>query len=122
MTIEEIFDQHLRNDYSALFYTPPIYKNSYSYLFIEPAEIISARNGEELLSSFDLIQQQIKKGRLGFGFLTYEAGFFFEKKLFDFIEDDNSTVLQFCFFDKENIKIFKSNELDFSKISFDKKL
>ncbi|MCL5027773.1 MAG: aminodeoxychorismate synthase component I [Bacteroidetes bacterium] len=113
MTIEEVFDQYLRNDYSALFYTPPIYKNSFSYLFIEPAEIISARNGEELLSSFDLIQQQLKKGRTGFGFITYEAGYYFEKKLSSLAEEDNSTVLQFCFFDEARVKKFKSEELDF---------
>ncbi len=113
MTIEEVFDQYLRSDYSALFYTPPIYKNSYSYLFIEPAEIISARNEEELLSSFDLIQQQLKKGRTGFGFITYEVGYYFEKKLSRLEEENDSTVLQFCFFDEAKIKKFKSEELDF---------
>ena len=120
MTIEEVFDRYLQNDHSALFYTPPIYKNSYSYLFIEPAEIISAQNKEELFRSFDFIQQQIKMGRVGYGFLTYEAGYLFEKKLWGHIEQDDSTILQFCFFDKENIKIFKSIELDFSEKSINK--
>ncbi len=113
MTIEKIFNEYLAKEYSALFYTPPVYEKGNCYLFVEPDEVITARNRDELFEAFDLIQKQIENGRIGYGFLTYEAGHFFEEKLLQLGTENNSVLLRFCFFDNTKVRIVKPEELDF---------
>jgi len=120
MTIEKIFEEYLQNDNSAFFYTPPIYRNSFSYLFYNPCSIITAGNSQELLDSFDIITCQIKSGKAGFGYLVYEAGYFFEQKFEKLRDVDSPLLLKFCFFDDKNIWKIKSSELDFVSGGFEK--
>ena len=112
MTIETIFNGYLNNKNSAFFYTPPIYKDSYSYLFINPIETITAGNGNELIDSFKMIEGQKKLGRIGYGYIKYEAGLYLENKLKKLRKDSDSELLKFYFFDKSNVIKIKSNEID----------
>jgi para-aminobenzoate synthetase/4-amino-4-deoxychorismate lyase len=113
MTIETIFNEYLNKKNSAFFYTPPIYKDSYSYLFKNPEETITAGNRNELIDSFKMIEEQIKLGRIGYGFLKYEAGLYLENKLRKLRRDSDSDFLKFYLFDKSNVIKIKSNEIDF---------
>jgi para-aminobenzoate synthetase/4-amino-4-deoxychorismate lyase len=121
MTIETIFNEYLNNEYSALFYTPVIYNDSFSYLFKNPNIIITAKNQDELINSFDLMEIQLKKGRIGYGFLKYEAGYYLENKFLKFRNYKDSTLLKFYFFDKEEVKKIKSSEIEFTPGGFEKK-
>jgi para-aminobenzoate synthetase/4-amino-4-deoxychorismate lyase len=120
MTIESIFEKYLNNDNSAFFYTPAIYKDGYSYIFNNPAVIISAENQKELLNAFDLIEEQKRNGRTGYGFLKYEAGYYLEEKFLKYRKENNAGLLKFCFFDEKNTIKIKSDEIDFTSGGFSK--
>jgi para-aminobenzoate synthetase/4-amino-4-deoxychorismate lyase len=121
MTLEKIIYKCLNNDYSAFFYTPVIYKDSYSYLFTNPETIITASNQYELFNSLDLIDKQKKMGRSGYGYLNYEAGYYLENKFQNFRKENENTLLKFCFFDNRNVKKIKSDSLNFLSGGFEKK-
>ncbi|MDR3625644.1 MAG: hypothetical protein P4L45_02360, partial [Ignavibacteriaceae bacterium] len=114
MTVESIFDKYLKDDNSAFFYTPVIYKDSYSYIFKNPEVIIIAENQEELFNAFGLIEAQRKIGRTGYGFMKYEAGYYLEEKFLKYRKENNTGLLKFCFFNKENVIKIKSDEIDFT--------
>ena len=81
MKLEEIFERYLENDSSAFFYTPPIYRYSFSFVFIKPSEIIAVKNPGELSKALDALDVQYKNGRIGYGYIKYEAGYLLEKKI-----------------------------------------
>jgi hypothetical protein len=70
LTLNNISSAILEKEGSALFYTPAIYKNSKSYLFHKPAEILEARNAFELNKSLQLIQKLLNKGLTGYGYIN----------------------------------------------------
>lgn len=120
MTIETIFDDYLDKEFSAFFYTPPIYPNSFSYLFANPQKIITAVNRDELLSSFIGIEEQLKLGRIGYGYISYEAGYYLENKFIRYREGSEKELLKFCFFDDKNVIKIKSGDIDFVSGGFKK--
>ncbi|MFH1655982.1 MAG: aminodeoxychorismate synthase component I [Candidatus Omnitrophota bacterium] len=67
-----------------------------SYLFINPVEIISCFDGIKLRSCFLRIEEFLSKGYYAAGFLSYEAGLFFEDVLKR--ESDNKNKFPFLWF------------------------
>ncbi|MGE5861494.1 MAG: aminodeoxychorismate synthase component I, partial [Ignavibacteria bacterium] len=59
---------------------------------------------------------QLSSCETAFGFLTYEAGYAFEKKLNKFLSSENDQLAYFSFYKEENVKKIHSSEID---ISFD---
>ncbi len=115
MKIEKLLNETAETPGSAFFYTPAIYNKSYSYWFTgKPAEIISASTIDEIKSSIKKINKKLKQELVGYALITYEAGYSFERKLHKYFPQNEKSIFSFYFFEKEQLKIFKSSNLSFS--------
>ncbi|MEZ2128316.1 MULTISPECIES: aminodeoxychorismate synthase component I [unclassified Sinorhizobium] len=65
-------------------------------LFADPAEIIVARTRDEFFDGIDRMEEAKAKGKWLAGYMSYEAGHLFEKKLAPFAEERRETPLM-CF-------------------------
>ena len=115
MHINELLIPVINNPGWGFFFTPPYYQNGFSYFFYDPYEIKTAVNKEQLFSLLNRLDQ-LSSGKTAFGFLTYEAGYAFEKKLNKFLSSGNDQLAYFSFYKEENVKKIQSSEID---ISFD---
>ncbi len=114
MKLSEIIKQIETKRYSAFFFTPPVYPDSYSCLFLEPVEIITVYKEEDVNNSFNMIDEYLAKGMDGYCLVNYEAGYLFEKKLEKFLSRKDEKLVQFFFFDAKNIIRLKSDEIEFN--------
>jgi len=120
MKFDDIIKLVEENTYSAFFYTPSVYKKAVSYLFLKPIEIITIYKKEDIDFSFKLIQKFINKGYFGYSLINYEAGFLFEEKLANLIDNDSEKLIQFFFFEKREVKKLKSSKIIIDDFSNDK--
>ncbi|MCW9066055.1 MAG: aminodeoxychorismate synthase component I [Ignavibacteriaceae bacterium] len=111
MNFDDIIRSVEQNTYSAFFYTSSVYKKALSYLFLKPIEIITVYKKEDLDFSFKLIHKLINKGYFGYSLIKYEAGFLFEEKLANLIDNDSEKLIQFFFFEKREVKKLKSSKI-----------
>jgi len=102
------------NEGSAFFYTPAIYKNSKSYLFHKPVEVVETNNPGEFQNCLFRIDSLINKGLYGCGYITYEAGYLPEKSL-NHLYPGNGILLRFRFFRKKDLEIIKSDQIIIEK-------
>ena len=119
MYFDDIIKQITENPYSAFFYTPSFYAKSSSYIFLNPAEIIPVYEKSDLDASLKLVDKYLKKDLSGYCLLEYEAGYLLEDKLEKFLPNDKRKLMQFFFFNKENVKKIKSDKIDSGKIDVD---
>ncbi|MBU2063002.1 MAG: aminodeoxychorismate synthase component I, partial [Candidatus Omnitrophica bacterium] len=56
-------------------------ENRYSYIFTQPADIIRCHEPQKLKACFSRLKQYLGRGYYTAGFLSYEAGYAFEKSL-----------------------------------------
>lgn len=119
MYFDDIIKQVSNNLYSAFFYTPSFYTNSNSYIFMKPVEIIPVYEKSDLDVSLKLVDKYLNKDLSGYCLIEYEAGYLLEDKLEKFLPENKRKLIQFFFFDKENIKKIKSNRIDFGKMNVD---
>jgi para-aminobenzoate synthetase/4-amino-4-deoxychorismate lyase len=108
--LKHIITDVLASPGSAFFYTPAIYKNSKSYLFNSPAEVIEVNVHKELENSLKRIEKLVKKGLAGYGYISYETGYLFERSLAH-LYTGNGSLLKFCFCRKEDCKVIKSENV-----------
>ena len=120
MKFDDIIKLVEENTYSTFFYTPPIYKKALSYLLIKPFEVITIYKKEDLDYAFKLIQKFIDKGYFGYSLINYEAGFLFEKKLSHLLSNDNEKLIQFFFFEKQEVKRLRSSKIILDDFQDDK--
>lgn len=114
MNFDDIIKLVEENPNSAFFYTPSVYKKAHSYLFLNPFESISINKKDEIEPAFIIVQQLIDKGYHGYSLIRYEAGYLFEDKLFHCLNEKDKNLIQFFFFDKDEIKKFKSATIKFN--------
>lgn len=114
MLLDEILNYVLSNPHSAFFFTPPIYKDNYSYLFKKPNKIITADTYDQVFASLNIIDDNIDLNNSGYGLISYEAGYAFEEKLNSIILNNNETLLKFCFFENSEITRLASAEIEFN--------
>ena len=119
MYFDDIIKQVTDNLYSAFFYTPSIYAKSSSFLFLNPSEIIPVYEKSDLETSLKLVDKYLKKDLTGYCLLEYEAGYLLEEKFEKFLPGEKRKLMQFFFFDKENVKKIKSDKIDFGEIDVD---
>jgi len=119
MNFDDIIKTVEENTYSAFFYTPSVYKKANSYLLVKPIEVISVYKKEDLKFSFKQIQKLIDKGYFGYSLINYEAGFLFEEKLSSLQTKNDEKLIQFFFFEKEEVKRLKSTKIIFDNYSND---
>ncbi len=120
MKFDDIIKLVEENPYSAFFYTPSVYKKAVSYLFLKPIEVITIYKKEDLDFSFKLIHKLIDKGFFGYSLIEYEAGFLFEQKLTNLLKDESEKLIQFFFFEKDEVKKIKSDKISIDDFSNDK--
>lgn len=120
MKFDDIIKLVEENPYSAFFYTPSVYKKAVSYLFVKPIEVIAIYKKEDLDFSFKLIHKLIDKGYFGYSLIEYEAGFLFEQKLTNLLKDESEKLIQFFFFEKDEVKKIKSSKITIDDFSDDK--
>jgi len=94
---------------SALFYTPPIYKDAMTYFFTGTEETISAQNFKDIDSSLTKIDELLDTGKVGFGYINYEAGYHFEMLKNPYVKQDE--VLKYYFCDPGNLEIIQSTKI-----------
>lgn len=116
MKIEDILNQVLQNPNSAFFYTPPLYKKSYSYLFLKPKNEIIVNNQNEL-KKLKLIDNLLNKGLNSYTLIKYEAGYLFEDQFKKYLRKSDKKLLQFYFFDGKNFKKIASNKIEIGDIN-----
>lgn len=109
--IKEILKNLVKKNYSAFFFTPPIYKKAQSFFFHKPKKIvkISAANHSQ---NFRLIDELISKGLIGYAIINYEAGFLFERRLNHFL-DKKELLAEFLFYDKNEFEVINSEKIIF---------
>jgi para-aminobenzoate synthetase/4-amino-4-deoxychorismate lyase len=112
MQMQEFINKVLTTPNFAFFYTPPIYGKSDSYLFLKPKEIITIKSLNKLDEKLNQIDELVKKGFVGYSLMNYEAGYLFEKTLHKLLPK-NENLIQFNFYDKKDIQIFDSREIEF---------
>ncbi|MDP8230060.1 MAG: aminodeoxychorismate synthase component I [Candidatus Gorgyraea atricola] len=81
--------------------------NSRSYLFSNPIKIVAIYKLEDVKNAFLEIENFISKGYYAAGFISYEAGVFFEESLNGLTIDSNFPLLWFGIYKKPNIFIHK---------------
>ena len=91
MKLSEIIKQVETKCHSAFFFTPLLYPNSYSYLFLDPVEIITVSKKEDVKNHLELIDTYLQKGLTGYSLINYEAGYLFEKKLEKYLTGSTKT-------------------------------
>lgn len=107
MQLQKILENVLNNSNSAFFYTPSIYTESKSYLFLNTSNVLISKNHDELIKNLDLTQNIIKQGGNGFIIIPYEFGYEFEKK-FDFNNQKEYSKIYLY----NEIEVFNSNEIE----------
>ena len=114
MNVDEIIKQVIENPHNTFFYTPSFYEGSISFLFSNPSKIITAKSSDDINKSLMEIDKNIAKGLSGFGIISYEAGYAFEKKLLQYLPKEQDNLVQFYFFDDKNVKQINSDEIKFN--------
>jgi len=116
MKLSDIIKQVETKQHSAFLFTPLLYPNNYSYLFLEPSEIITIYKKEDVKYHLKLIDNYLAKGLTGYALINYEAGYLFEKKLEKYLTGEGQKQIRFLFFDDKNIIRLKSDDIEFSAI------
>jgi len=116
MNFDDIIQRILENPYSAFFYTPSYYNKSKSFIFSNPKEIIPIYNKNDLNNSLPLVDSYLEKGLQGYCLIEYEAGYLMEEKLENLLPDKERKLLQFFFFEENDIVKIKSLNIDFGEI------
>lgn len=112
MNISEIINKIISTPNAAFFFTPPIYGKSDSYLFLKPKEIVTIKSLRNLDEKLNRIDDLITDGFVGYSLMNYEAGYLFEKTLNKLLPK-NESLIQFFFYDKKNVKLINSSEINF---------
>ena len=115
MKIEDIVNKVISTPNSAFFYTPNIYGKSDSYLFFKPKEIVTVKSLRNLNQKLKKIDELIEQGYYGYSLMNYEAGYLFEKTL-NYLLPKNHNLIQFFFYNKNDVQKIKSTEIDFNEI------
>ncbi len=113
MKLRDIIKQVETKPHSAFFFTPLLYPNSYSYLFLEPVEIITVNKKEDVKNHLKIIGKYLQRGLTGYALINYEAGYLFEKKLEKYLTGEGQKLIRFLFFDDKNIIRLKSDDIEF---------
>jgi para-aminobenzoate synthetase/4-amino-4-deoxychorismate lyase len=111
--LSEILQVVMSRKGNALFYTPPYYDDSKSYLFKGNFDSFIINANTDLNKFFKQIDKEISSGKNYYAALNYELGYCFEEKLKHFLKGCNNTLGYFRFFEADNVKEIKSSSIEF---------
>ena len=109
MNIDEIISTVLAKKYNAFFYTPPFYKDSFSYIFSTPARVLSAKTKIELEQNIKMLEEYLGQGLVGYCLLSYEASYFSERILTKLYEGKEEVFVSVLF---DNVIKIKSKDIN----------
>ncbi len=117
--LADILDFVRKNKNSAFFYTPNIYENSRSYFLKSPEAILELKDETEvndILTQADILSRN--ENLMGIALIPYEVGYLLQSKNVQkrFTKKENDFKLRFMFYNKKNIKIINSNEINYENI------
>ena len=78
MKLEEIINTVISTPNAAFFYTPPIYGNRDSYLFLQPKALITIKSIRDLNEKLAQIDNLIEKGY--FGYFRWKSKYYYTRK------------------------------------------
>jgi para-aminobenzoate synthetase/4-amino-4-deoxychorismate lyase len=111
--LSEILQVVMSRKGNALFYTPPYYDDSKSYLFKGNFDSFIINANTDLNKFFKQIDKEISSRKNYYAALNYELGYCFEEKLKHFLKGCNNTLGYFRFFESDNVKEIKSSSIEF---------
>ncbi|MBI9072715.1 MAG: bifunctional anthranilate synthase component I family protein/aminotransferase class IV [Melioribacteraceae bacterium] len=115
MKIDEILNIVSSKENSAFFYTSQNNSAGKSILFNGKAVKIESYRLSDIAEALHEVEEKVKKGFIGYGFICYESGYAFENTLSELVDDKFiKPLLKFCFFDKKDVSFFSKNDIDFS--------
>ena len=112
--LENILGYILENKYSALFYTPPIYKNAVSYIFKKPKKTITEKT---ILGINNALKILDRKNLYSYSLIDYETCYIFEKRLNKYYKEKKDTIV-INIFNKNNFNKINSKNIEIGE--FDK--
>jgi len=120
MNINNILESLSDGEASAFFYTPVIYPEAESILFVKPVEVITSYDSDDIIPAIKKAEEMINSGLKGFALINYETGYLLEKKLSKYFNRSKSPILNFFLFDENNHKHFLSSSIRFVEDDFRK--
>ncbi len=124
MNIDEIISTVIAKKYNAFFYTPPLYEDSFSYVFGTPVRVLSAKTKIEIEQSIKMLEEYLEQDLVGYCLLSYEAGYLFDRRLTNLFEGNEEVFIAVLFDNVIKIKSkdinhnFDCSHLDFSISGF----
>ncbi|MBU0558393.1 MAG: aminodeoxychorismate synthase component I [Bacteroidetes bacterium] len=117
MNLIEALNTVLTNPNRGLFFSPSNFINEKSFLFKKAEKKLVATSKAEFEKSLLDVNDMIIDGFVGFGYITYEAGYLLEQKLLPLIKVDSENVFsKFYISHPENVADVQLDESDFEKI------
>lgn len=117
MNIIDLIKKVIEGKAEAFFYTPKIYKEGRSYLFGKNKQIIKEKSRSDFEQKLNQLDEIVKKDFLGFGYFTYEAGYFFEERLNGLIDDNSrNAFFEFREYEKGEVETFTKDEVTYDGI------
>lgn len=115
---QDIPEYIIQNNGSALFYSPPVFKNESTYFFRTPADELSFSAQPDLKKLFIKAEEMINDGLTAYLLMDYEAGYLFERKLHHLIDKQNPPRIKFVFFEPDEVFSLSPSDIFPEKISF----
>lgn len=117
--LTDILEKVEKQSGSAFFYTPYKDESSQSFFFGKPSKIICINSADELEKKLTEIDNFIKEeGLTGYALAAYEFGYLLEEKFENFLSEEyDFDLLKFYFFEKSEVKVVESKDIDFSGVS-----
>jgi para-aminobenzoate synthetase/4-amino-4-deoxychorismate lyase len=112
MKLDEILNQVLDTKGAAFFYTPLSSKNAISYWFINPCKIIISKSPASLNNSVKKFEDKISSDTWGYCFLSYEAGYFYERRMRKYLNHNNKKLFVGFLFDRQDIETLSSKSIE----------
>jgi para-aminobenzoate synthetase/4-amino-4-deoxychorismate lyase len=81
-----VIDWVVRHRNTVLLETTLLDPSAHSFVFAYPKHIVEARSLEDVTAALELVESHRRDGFFAAGFLTYEAGFAFERRRFNVID------------------------------------
>ncbi len=115
----DILEYVRKNENSAFFHTPVIYKNARSYFLKSPEIVLELKDKTELngiMAQADALSRN--KNMTGIALIPYETGYLFQSGNVQrrFRRENAGFNLTFMFYNKDNIRIINSNNIDYNNV------
>lgn len=114
MKLIELIKYVEKNPFSALFYTPNLYKDGKTYLFKKFEKSINITGTEQLPDVLASVDKEISSNKIVVGLIDYEFGYLLEERLNSYVQESAKSLAQFLITDQNYLIKINSSELDYT--------